>query len=139
MEETYTKDTGEVIYQIIDKEDDFPNLAGWENESVCFIDRIDADEQGKGYGTQLMMDFISYVKKTYGVSKFYLYAVFDPFMFYEENDDGSFEGYDEDDTESNIGRLVEFYKRLGFSDLAGYSSNESYVDMSLDTEKIEKQ
>jgi len=92
-----------------------------ENVKICYIERIDVDEdnRGKGLGSEFLSDFIQELKQR-GINKIALTASYD------------LDEEDEDYDEKGLSKLVSFYQKQGIESCFGFSCNSDMVDMSND-------
>ena len=130
----YDTEKTEIMYRIIFPGDDDweVDLPEWEMHPYCLIERVDVSDKRKGYGTKGLKEFIANIGEEYGVTRFFLHAAYEPVMFYPYSEEGGFEGYDPNNTKDHIGRIVNFYEKVGFRKIDEVVSNDLFVDMYLD-------
>lgn len=119
-----SKHGAEIEYAMMDKADVLCESVfdgdGHEGELVCVIESVylDKEKQGFGLGGKSLNEFVEKQKEK-GTNRFYLFAS------YEESE------FNAPDLDSGLKRLVNFYRKHGFEDVFGFSSNCDQVDMFL--------
>lgn len=121
-----------IAYREINTNNPEISLGGFKpHQKACIIDLVqnESSDYSKGEGSQAMRNFFAQMAKEKRFN-IYTFAVFSEEYFEDEVIDNT------NDIERTLGRLVNFYTKLGFTDLVGYSTQEDYVDLCVEIDSM---